>query len=99
MHVAVIGAGAIGLTTAWYLRERGVEVSVFEMEKPANGASWGNAGQILPIKSVPLSEPGNLKYALKSFFKKSAHCLCESCSCGADEWPGLVEGGGWRCRM
>ena len=71
-HVAVIGAGTIGLTTAWYLRERGAEVSVFEMEKPANGASWGNAGQILPIKSVPLSEPGNLKYALKSFFKKSS---------------------------
>lgn len=72
MHVAVIGAGTVGLTTAWYLRERSVEVSVFEMERPANGASWGNAGQILPIKSVPLSEPGNLKYALKSFFKKNS---------------------------
>lgn len=72
MHVAVIGGGAVGLTTAWYLRQRNVDVSLIEMAEPGNGASWGNAGQILPAKSLPLSEPGNLSYALKSFLKKNS---------------------------
>lgn len=72
MHVAVVGGGAVGLTTAWYLRQRNAEVTLFEMAEPGNGASWGNAGQILPAKSLPLSEPGNLTYALKSFFKKNS---------------------------
>lgn len=72
MHVAVVGAGAVGLCTAWYLRDLGLDVTVFETAEPGNGASWGNAGQILPSKAVPLSEPGNLKFALKSFLKKNS---------------------------
>lgn len=72
MRIAVVGGGAIGLCTAWHLRNLGADVSVYEMREVGNGASWGNAGQILPAKSVPLSEPGNLKFALKSFFKKNS---------------------------
>lgn len=72
MRVGVIGGGAIGLTTAWYLRQKAVDVTLFEMVEPGHGASWGNAGQILPAKAIPLSEPGNLSYALKSFFKKNS---------------------------
>ena len=65
MHVAVVGAGAVGLCSAWYLKDFGLDVSVFDLARPGNGASWGNAGQILPAKAVPLSEPGNLAFALK----------------------------------
>lgn len=72
MQVAIVGGGTVGLTTAWYLRERGIQTTIFEMAEPGNGASWGNAGQILPAKSLPLSEPGNLTFALKSFFKKNS---------------------------
>ena len=72
MHIAVVGAGAVGLCTAWYLKDCGAEVTVFDLAKPGNGASWGNAGQILPSKAVPLSEPGNLKFALKSLLRKNS---------------------------
>ena len=48
MHVAVVGAGAVGLCSAWYLKDFGLDVSVFDLAGPGNGASWGNAGQILP---------------------------------------------------
>lgn len=72
MRVAVVGAGAVGLCTAWYLRDHGIDVTVFESANAGNGASWGNAGQVLPSKAVPLPEPGNLQFALKSFFKKNS---------------------------
>ena len=72
MHVAVVGAGAVGLCSAWYLKDYGLDVSVFDSARPGNGASWGNAGQILPAKAVPLSEPGNLVFALKSLLKKNS---------------------------
>lgn len=72
MHVAVIGAGVVGLSTAWYLRERGDDVTVFDKQDEGAGASWGNAGQILPVMAVPLAEPANLRFALASFYKKNS---------------------------
>mgnify|MGYP001549964170 CR=1 FL=1 len=47
MHVVVLGAGVIGVTTAYYLTERGHDVTVVERaEKVADGASGGNGGQL-----------------------------------------------------
>lgn len=42
--VAVVGAGMVGLSTAWFLREQGVEVTVLDRTGVGAGASWGNAG-------------------------------------------------------
>jgi D-amino-acid dehydrogenase len=45
MHVIVIGAGLLGTSTAWFLRQRGFEVTVLERrEGPALEASKGNGG-------------------------------------------------------
>lgn len=47
MHVVVIGAGVIGVTTAYYLAELGLRVTVIDREdEVAAGASFGNAGQL-----------------------------------------------------
>ncbi|GAA3093117.1 hypothetical protein GCM10020001_005720 [Nonomuraea salmonea] len=43
-----MGAGIVGLSTAWFLQERGVEVEVVDRKGVAAGASWGNAGWISP---------------------------------------------------
>ncbi|WP_341229532.1 FAD-dependent oxidoreductase [Nocardioides salarius] len=40
-RVAVIGAGIVGLSTAYALLERGVEVRVYEQGEPGNGQSGG----------------------------------------------------------
>jgi D-amino-acid dehydrogenase len=47
MHVAVLGAGITGITTAYYLSESGHSVTVFDSDaKPACGASGDNGGQL-----------------------------------------------------
>jgi D-amino-acid dehydrogenase len=60
-RVAVVGAGMVGLATAWFLQERGVQVTVFEREHVAAGASWGNAGWLTPSLATPLPEPALLR--------------------------------------
>ena len=62
----VVGAGIVGLSTAWFLQERGVSVTVVDRKGVAAGASWGNAGWIAPSLSVPLNDPRMLRYALRS---------------------------------
>lgn len=65
-RVVVVGAGMVGLSTAWHLQERGVEVTVIERSGVAAGSSWGNAGWVSPGLCVPLSDPSVIKYGLKA---------------------------------
>ncbi|NUH36533.1 FAD-dependent oxidoreductase [Streptomyces samsunensis] len=61
----VVGAGMVGLATAWSLLNHGVEVTVVERRHPAAGASWGNAGWLSPALMLPLPEPAALRYGLR----------------------------------
>ena len=67
-HVAVVGAGMVGLSTAWFLQQRGVRVTVLDRSGVAAGASWGNAGLLTPAFTLPLPEPSVLRYGMKSLF-------------------------------
>jgi len=71
-RVAVIGAGMVGLATAWHLQERGVEVTVLDREGVAAGSSWGNAGWLTPSIAVPLPEPAVLKFGLRAVLSPSS---------------------------
>ena len=54
MKIIVLGAGIIGVSTAWHLRERGHEVTVIERQPEASlETTFANAGQI----SVSYCEP------------------------------------------
>lgn len=68
----VIGAGVVGLSAAWFLQDRGVDVTVVDRDDVASGSSWGNAGWLSPGLSVPLPEPGVLRYGLRSLLSKNA---------------------------
>ncbi|WP_371820779.1 FAD-dependent oxidoreductase [Tsukamurella sp. PLM1] len=57
----VVGAGIVGLSTAFSLQQQGVEVTVIDRTGPAAGASWGNAGWLSPAFTIPLPEPALLK--------------------------------------
>ena len=45
--VAVIGSGIAGITAAYYLTKKGLDVTVFDKEPhPAMACSYANGGQI-----------------------------------------------------
>ncbi|HCJ53899.1 MULTISPECIES: NAD(P)/FAD-dependent oxidoreductase [Glutamicibacter] len=64
-HVVVVGAGFVGLSTAWYLQEAGVKVTVVDRGGVAAGSSWGNAGWLTPALTLPIAEPAIFKNGLK----------------------------------
>ena len=70
--VVVVGAGLVGLSTAWFLQEQGVDVTVLDHTGVAAGSSWGNAGWISPDLVLPLPEPSVLRYGLKSLLDPSS---------------------------
>jgi D-amino-acid dehydrogenase len=59
MKVLVLGAGVIGVTTAYYLTEAGHEVTVVDRQAgPAMETSFANAGEISPGYASPWAGPG-----------------------------------------
>ncbi|WP_209448450.1 NAD(P)/FAD-dependent oxidoreductase [Rhodococcus qingshengii] len=71
-RVVVVGAGVVGLSTAWFLQERGVEVTVVDRDGVAADASWGNAGWLAPALTLPLPEPAVLQYGLRAMLSPSS---------------------------
>lgn len=73
MKVVVLGAGVIGVTTAWQLAKAGHEVTVIERQPgPALETSYANAGEISPGYSSPWAAPGVPLKALKWLFQEHA---------------------------
>lgn len=66
MHVIVVGAGIVGLASAFHLARAGAEVTVLERERVAAGASWGNAGWVCPGLVAPLAEPGGWRHGIQA---------------------------------
>ena len=59
MKVVVLGAGVIGVTTAYYLARAGAEVTVIDRQDgPALDTSFANAGQVSFGYSTPCGSPG-----------------------------------------
>lgn len=59
MKIIILGAGVVGVTSAWYLAQAGHEVTVIDRQ-PASGleTSFANAGQVSPGYSSPWAGPG-----------------------------------------
>lgn len=59
MTIVVIGAGAVGTATAWYLAKAGHKVEVIERQPAAAlETSWGNGCVIHASEVEPWSQPG-----------------------------------------
>jgi D-amino-acid dehydrogenase len=71
MKVVVMGAGVIGVTTAWYLANAGAEVTVLDRQLgPGLETSYANAGELSYGMTSPWAAPGIPLKALKWLFMK-----------------------------
>lgn len=66
--VTIIGAGIIGLCSAYYLIKSGFKVTLLEQGDLVNNCSSGNAGMIVPSHFVPLAAPGMISKGIKWMF-------------------------------
>lgn len=70
MKVAVIGAGVIGITTAYELAAQGHSVTVFEQNSAASEeSSFANAGIASAGYAAPWASPGVVKHVLSHLWK------------------------------
>ena len=68
--VLIIGAGVIGLSTAYYAARRGHRVVVLDRGTlEQENCSYGNAGLVVPSHFVPLAAPGMVAQGLKWMLK------------------------------
>ncbi|MDT9002358.1 D-amino acid dehydrogenase [Paucibacter sp. APW11] len=76
MHIIVLGAGVTGISTAWYLRQAGHEVTVIDRQ-PAAGleTSFANGGQISVSHAEPWANPGAPLKVLKWLMREDAPLL------------------------
>ena len=73
MHVCVVGAGIVGLSTAYALQQAGYEVTVIDRAaRPAMGASGGNGAQLSYAYVQPLADPGIWKQLPKLLLSKDS---------------------------
>ncbi len=76
MRVAVIGAGLLGLSTAWFLRKKGADVIVFERRLDVGlETSYANGGMLHASQASPWNEPGVILKALKMLGDEDAALL------------------------
>ena len=71
MHTVILGAGLMGVTTAWELAKEGHEVTVVDRQPvAANETSFANAGLVAPGHALTWASPRAPKVLWQSLFKK-----------------------------
>ena len=66
MRVVVLGAGIIGVTSAWFLSRAGYQVSVIERQSAcAMETSFANGGQISVSQAEPWANPDAIYKIIK----------------------------------
>jgi len=76
MHVVVLGAGILGVSSAWYLRQAGYQVTVIERQaEAALETSFANGGQLSVGHVEPWASPETFPQLLKWGFREDAPLL------------------------
>ena len=76
MHCQIIGGGLLGLTSAWFLRKLGCEVTIYEKDEEVGlGTSFANGGMLHASEANPWNHPGIFWQALKMLGKEDSALL------------------------
>ncbi|MBT9476580.1 D-amino acid dehydrogenase [Polaromonas sp.] len=76
MKITVLGAGVTGITSAWFLRQAGHEVTVVDRQPGAGlETSFANGGQISVSHAEPWANPGAPLKVLKWLAREDAPLL------------------------
>lgn len=68
--VIVVGAGVVGLCSAYYAALSGMKVTILERGGPEHDScSLGNAGMVVPSHFVPLAAPGMVAYGMRAMLQ------------------------------
>ncbi len=87
MKVAVIGAGVIGITTAYELATLGHQVSVFERNgAAAEECSFANTGVASAGYAAPWARPGMIKHVLAHLWQRDTPLRISSPSMADWRW-------------
>src|SRR6185369_18006425 len=68
----VVGAGIVGVCTAWHLLRRDVDVTLIDRDEPGRGCSYGNAGALSFGSVAPLAMPGVTRDAMRMLLDPAA---------------------------
>lgn len=71
-EVAVIGAGFVGLSCAYWLIRDGHEVTLFDPQGPGEGTSFGNAGTFANYGCIPVNNPDVFRNLPKFLFSSTS---------------------------
>jgi D-amino-acid dehydrogenase len=81
MKVIVLGAGLLGITSAYFLRQQGHDVTVIDRQAtPAAETSFANGGQISVSHAEPWANPSAPLKVLKWLGKEDAPLLFRICA-------------------
>ncbi len=76
MRIVVLGAGVVGITTAWFLSRAGHEVTVLDRQSgPAQETSYANGGQVSVSHAEPWANPSAPLKVLKWLTQEDAPLL------------------------
>jgi D-amino-acid dehydrogenase len=68
----IIGGGIVGLSTAYFLHQKGWDVTVLEKSDLTDNCSFGNMGYLSPSHIVPLAAPGMIEQGIFWMFDKKS---------------------------
>lgn len=69
MKIVVVGAGVVGLATAYQLDKDGHDVTVVDSQEFGQGPSYGNAALVTDVLSFPVPAPGTVTTAALSLVR------------------------------
>jgi D-amino-acid dehydrogenase len=73
--IIIIGGGIVGLTSAYFLKKAGREVTVIDKGDITDSTSFGNAGLLSAFDKTPLSYPGVVTNTLKLMLKNQSPAI------------------------